>query len=70
MTKLFEEILAQAQAALDQIAAHPEFGRLLESELWDEPELSLGDARQALDDLEKAYDQLKKDATYATTITN
>lgn len=50
MTKTFDQLIAEAQAALDALASHPEFATLLESGFW-EPTISLSDAKFALDDL-------------------
>ncbi|MBO3462102.1 hypothetical protein G7B40_030990 [Aetokthonos hydrillicola Thurmond2011] len=52
----FLTLINNAKEALNAIAAHDEFVRLLELELWDDPAISLSDARQALDDLEKIYE--------------
>ncbi len=57
----FLTLINNAQKALDAIAGHDDFVKLLELELWDDPAISLSDARQALDDLEKIYESVKED---------
>ena len=56
MKSLIELILEAQQQALDKIAAYDDFVALLESEHWDEPGITLSDARQALEDLQKAHE--------------
>ncbi len=50
------ELIAEAQAILDKIAAHDDFAKLLETEAWDDPAITLNDASQALEDLQKAHE--------------
>ena len=50
------ELIAEAQATLDKIAAHDSFVKLLEAGVWDDPAITLSDARQALNDLQKAHE--------------
>ena len=52
------ELIAEAQTTLDKIAAHDSFVALLEGDKWDDPAITLSDARQALDDLRKAHEDL------------
>jgi hypothetical protein len=52
----FLTLINNAKEALDAIAAHDDFIRLLDLELWDDPAITLSDARQALDDLQKVYE--------------
>lgn len=59
----FLTLINNAQKALDAIAAHDDFARLLEMELWDDPAIILSDARQALDDLQKVYESEREDAS-------
>ena len=57
------ELLAEAQEILDKIAAHDDFVALLESEFWDNPAISLSDARQALEDLKKAQEAIQSSSS-------
>ncbi len=57
----FNTLILNAQSALDQIAASNDFAQLLELGLWDDPAISLSDARQALTDLQKAYQSTKEE---------
>ncbi len=52
----FSDLISEAQAILDKISAHDDFVKLLETEAWDDPAITLSDARQALDDLQKAHE--------------
>ena len=54
--KTLLELIVEGQQILDKIAAHDDFVALLENELWDDPTITLCDARQALEDLQKAYE--------------
>ncbi len=51
----FTTLIINAQSALDAIAGSDDFAQLLELGLWDDPAISLSDARQALEDLLKIY---------------
>ena len=57
----FNELIANACSALDAIAGHPDFVALLETELWDDPAISLADARQAIDNLLKAHREINQE---------
>jgi hypothetical protein len=57
----FDTLILNAQKALDQIATSDDFAQLLELGLWDDPAISLSDARQSLDDLHKAYQSMKEE---------
>lgn len=61
--KSLTELIAEAQSTLDKIAGHSDFVALLETELWDDPAITLSDARQALDDLRKAHNSLVQEAS-------
>ena len=50
------DLIAEAQSILNKIAAHNEFVALLEGNKWDDPAITLSDARQALEDLHKAHE--------------
>ena len=50
------ELIAEAQVTLDKIAGHDSFIKILEDGIWDDPAITLSDARQALDDLQKAHE--------------
>ena len=63
----FTTLIINAQSALDAIAASDEFVKLLELGLWDDPAISLSDARQALEDLQKIY-QSQEDHEPATVV--
>ena len=54
--KTLIELIGEAQNILDKIAAHDDFVALLESDLWDDPAITLSDAKQALVDMEKAHE--------------
>ena len=53
--KTLPELITEAQIILDKIADHDDFAKLLETEAWDDPAITLSDARQALNDLQQAY---------------
>ena len=57
--KTLTELIAEAQSILDKIAAHDDFVALLEAGVWDDPAITLSDARQALNDLQTAYEDFK-----------
>ncbi len=61
----FDTLILNAQSTLDQIAASDDFAQLLELGLWDDPAITLSDARQALEDLQKIY-QSSKEAQCST----
>jgi len=63
----FTTLIINAQSALDAIAASDGFVKLLELGLWDDPAISLSDARQALEDLQKIY-QSQEDHEPATVV--
>ncbi len=63
--KILSELIVEAQKILDAICAsqqrfaiagHDDFVMLLETERWDDPAITLSDARQALNDLQAAYE--------------
>jgi hypothetical protein len=56
----FDTLILNAQKALDAIAGHDDFAQLLELGLWDDPAITLSDARQSLEDLQKIYQSSKE----------
>ncbi len=59
--KILTELILEAQSTLDKIAGHDDFAQLLELGLWDDPAISLSDARQALEDLQKKNELMKEE---------
>ena len=59
--KTLIELIGEAQQILDKIAAHDDFVKILESELWDYPVTSLTQVRECLEDLAEVEKKLKKD---------
>ncbi len=64
----FDTLILNAQKALDQIAASADFAQLLELGLWDDPAISLSDARQALEDLQKIHNDYKSSKSVSFAI--
>ena len=56
------ELIVTAQDILDQIAAHDDFMKILESELWDCPTTSLSQCRDCLEDLAETQKKFKREA--------
>ena len=53
----FEELINNAQVALDKIANHREFSKLVRLNLWDDPAISLCDAKESLEHVLSVYNQ-------------
>ena len=60
--KTLIELISEAQATLDKIAAHDDFVQILESELWEYPSTSLIQCRECLSDLAETKKKLKKES--------
>ena len=55
----FNQLIANAQTALDAIAASPEFIEILDKGRWDSPSTTLTDCCDCLQDLQQASNELK-----------
>ena len=64
MKSLFE-LIADAQETLDKIVAHDGFVEILESELWEDPAITMSDAKEALEALQKAYEEINQEKANA-----
>lgn len=53
--KTLDKLIIEAESILNKIAGHDDFVKLLNEGRWDDPAITLSDARQALEDLRKAY---------------
>lgn len=56
--KTFDQLITEAQAALDSIAAHPDFDTLLEQS-WDNAEIGISDCVTVLNHLQTAYTKMQ-----------
>ena len=64
MKTLFE-LIVKAQQILDKIVAHDDFVEIIESELWEDPTITMSDAKEALEALQKAYEEMNQEKVNA-----